>query len=246
MTLAFSLNHTIEIHARRPAVFRFFTDSARFAKWQGAGSTIDPVVGGAVKIQLPGGITTSGVIRELVPDRVIVFTYGYDDPQKPIAPGGSVVTVTLSDVASGTRVALRHEVADKAARDSHIQGWRHQLAVFAHIVVADGFSPTAVEQWFAAWNEPDPRLEGVVTQNVTFRDANGCVSGIHELVGHLAAVRMYMPGIKLELVGALRHEQGTVLAEWAYVRDGKSLATGTNVFRLDADGRIAECIAVAR
>ena len=92
MTLAFSLNRTIEIGARRATVFRFFTDSARWARWWGDGSSIEPRVGGAVKIRYPDGTTASGVVRELEPDRAIAFSYGYDDPDKPIAPGGSLVT----------------------------------------------------------------------------------------------------------------------------------------------------------
>jgi uncharacterized protein YndB with AHSA1/START domain len=42
MTLAFSLDWTIEIRARRATVFGFFTDAARWARWWGSGSTIVP------------------------------------------------------------------------------------------------------------------------------------------------------------------------------------------------------------
>ena len=47
------LDRTIEIRAARATVFRFFTESARWARWWGAGSTIEPVVGGAVRIVYP-------------------------------------------------------------------------------------------------------------------------------------------------------------------------------------------------
>jgi len=40
--LAFSLERTITIRAQRSTVFRFFTDSERFARWWGKGSEIDP------------------------------------------------------------------------------------------------------------------------------------------------------------------------------------------------------------
>src|SRR5215831_7061845 len=116
MTLAFSLNRTIEIRARRATVFAFFTDSARWARWWGAGSSIDAVVGGKVHIRYPTGDTASGVVREIAADRLIAFTYGYDGPGKPIAPGGSLVTITLDEIPTGTRLALRHDVADAATR----------------------------------------------------------------------------------------------------------------------------------
>ncbi len=239
MTLAFSLNRTIEIHARRAAVFRFFTDSARFAKWWGDGSTLDPVVGGAVRIRYPDGSTASGEVRELVPDRAIVFTYGYDDPKKPIAPGGSLVTITLSDVPAGTRLDLRHDVADEATCEQHVAGWRHQLAVFAH--VAAEYDPAVIAAWFAAWADP-AHLAHAVIDTVTFRDAHGCIAGRDELAEHIRAAQKFMPNVKLEPLAAPRHEQGTVVADWAYVRDGKTVATGTNVFRLDLDGKITDCV----
>jgi uncharacterized protein YndB with AHSA1/START domain len=244
MTLAFSLNRTIEIRARRATVFRFFTDSARWARWWGEGSTIDARPGGKVHIRYPTGGTASGEVRELVADRQIVFTYGYEDPQKPIAPGASLVTITLTDSAAGTRLELRHDVADAATRDQHVPGWRHQLAVFAHVAAADAFAPEVIAAWFAAWADP-ARLPDAAAANVTFRDAHGCIDGRDELADHIRAALRFMPGVRVEAVGTPRHEQGTVLADWAFVRDGKTLATGTNVFRLDADGKIAECVGIS-
>ena len=40
--LDYSLERTVTIAARRETVFRYFTDSERFAAWWGAGSTIEP------------------------------------------------------------------------------------------------------------------------------------------------------------------------------------------------------------
>jgi uncharacterized protein YndB with AHSA1/START domain len=244
MTLAFSLNRTIEIRARRATVFAFFTDSERWARWWGAGSSIDPTVGGKVHIRYPTGDSASGVVRELAPDRLIAFTYGYDDPGKPLAPGGSLVTITLDEIPTGTRLALRHDVADAATRDMHVPGWRHQLAVFAKIVADAAYSPAAIDAWYAAWNSDDARTHLVVTPDVTFRDANGCTAGIDELVAHIAASRRFMPGVRLERRGTPRHAHGTVLADWAALRDGRELMTGTSVFRIDADARIEDCVAV--
>lgn len=241
MTLAFSLNRTIEIRARRDRVFSFFTDSVLFAKWWGGGSSIDPTVGGAVKIRYPDGSTASGEVREIVPERAIVFTYGYDDPKKPIAPGGSLVTITLSDTPAGTRLDLRHDVADEATRDHHVTGWRHQLAVFAHVAAA--YDPAVIAAWFAAWKDPS-HLVVAVTPEITFRDANGCTTGLEELIAHIEAAKRFMPNIQLEPIAAPRHEQGTVIADWAYIRDGATIATGTNVFRLDLDGKITECVGI--
>src|SRR5882672_10308119 len=126
--LAFSLDRTIEIRARRATVFRFFTDPVRWARWWGEGSTIDPIVGGVVRIVYPGGERVSGVVRELVPDERIAFTYGYEATGRLIAPGGSLVTITLEALPAGTtRLVLRHDVDAAKVLDEHVQGWRYQL-----------------------------------------------------------------------------------------------------------------------
>lgn len=254
MTLAFSLDRTIEIRARRSTVFRFFTDSARWARWWGAGSAIDPVVGGAVAIVYPGGERISGVVRELVLDQRLAFTYGYEAAGRPIAPGGSLVTITLEELPGGaTRLLLKHDVADAATRDAHVPGWRHQLARFAEVVAEDAFAGAgdAVAAWFTSWNEPDAdrrrrALGEVVTADVRFRDAHGDVYGVDELVSHVGATHRFMPGLTLEARGKLRRAHDVALVDWVAVSpDGTAAMQGTNVVHFAADGRIREVIGVA-
>lgn len=253
MTLAFSLDRTIEIRARRSTVFRFFTDAARWARWWGTGSTIDPVVGGAVVIVYPGGERVSGVVREIEVDHRLVFTYGYDAPGRMIAPGGSLVTITLEELAGGaTRLVLRHDVDSAATRDAHVQGWRHQLARFADVVADEAFAGAgdAVAAWFASWNEPDAErrrhaLAAAVSDEVRFRDAHGDVYGLDELVGHVTALHRFAPGLVLEARGKLRRAHDVGIIDWAAVLpDGKAAMTGTNVMRFAPDGRILDVVGV--
>jgi uncharacterized protein YndB with AHSA1/START domain len=51
-----SLQRTVLIRAPLETVFSFFQDSTRWEKWWGAGSTIDPKVGGEIRIRHPGGV----------------------------------------------------------------------------------------------------------------------------------------------------------------------------------------------
>jgi uncharacterized protein YndB with AHSA1/START domain len=254
MTLAFSLDRTVEIHARRATVLQFFTDPARFARWWGAGSTIEPAIGGAVRIRYPDGSIASGAITELVEGRRIAFTYGYEDPAKEIRPGGSLVTITLADTdTGGTRVQLRHDVAAATLRTEHIQGWKYQLAVLAKIASDDAqaAAPEAIAAWFAAWNEPsDDRrralLAPIVTTGVAFRDGFGNATGLDELLAHIAACQRFLPGVRFDAQGAPRISHGTVVADWTMGRPGDdAMMTGTNVFRLSPAGQIAEVIGVA-
>jgi len=75
---------------------------------------------------------------------------------------------------------------------------------------------------------------------VEFKDRFGLTGGVDELLGHIAAVHQFMPGLRLERQGEARHCQGLVLADWvAVAQDGTTKARGTNAFTMSADGRIA-------
>jgi uncharacterized protein YndB with AHSA1/START domain len=247
--LPFSLERSVIVRARRQTVFRFFTDSGRFASWWGAGSSIDARPGGRVVIRYPGGAVASGEVVEIDPGRRIVFTYGYEDPSKPIPPGGSRVTVTLVDRPAGTEVRLRHDVSDAAVRDDHAPGWRFQLSLFANVAARAAIDdPAAIaDAWFAAWNEKDPAarraiLDRAVDPAIAFHDSFACISGTGDLEGHIAASQLHMPGT-LARDGEVSLCQGTMVAPWIVrAPDGSTLATGRNVFDLDADGRIVRVV----
>ena len=131
--LPFALDRSILIGAPRATVFSFFTDSSRWATWWGAGSTIDPVVGGQVYIRHPNGIEAGGTVLEIEAPRRIVFSYGFASGV-PMPLGASRVTISCESEAGATRVTLHHALATEAARDEHIQGWRYQLSLFANVV----------------------------------------------------------------------------------------------------------------
>jgi uncharacterized protein YndB with AHSA1/START domain len=185
--LDFALERELVIRAPRSLVFQYFTDPARFARWWGAGSTIEARVGGSVSIVQPGGMRASGTVLEIVPDERIVFSYGYESGQ-PISPGGSRVAVTLSDDRAGTRLRLLHEVADAPTRDQHVQGWRYHLAVFANVVANEAHADAGktADRWFTAWNEADAHARrkafaAMVTDDVAFHDAYNCNRGLYDL-----------------------------------------------------------------
>jgi uncharacterized protein YndB with AHSA1/START domain len=248
--LEFTIQRELVIRAPRATVFRFFTDSSRWAKWWGAGSSIEGKVGGAVKIVYPGGTVASGEVLELRPPERIVFSYGYEGAGKPIASGGSRVTLALTEHPQGTKLAFLHELADAPTRDDHVQGWRYQLAVFANAVSNEAHAGAAglADRWFAAWNEPDAALRSrafaeLVTQDVLFQDAYSCTLGRADLEAHVSGAKVHMPGITLARLGEPRHCQGTALVDWSAKRpDGSPLSKGTNVFELSHDGRIARVV----
>ncbi len=240
------LERTIVIQAARSVVFRYFTDSAHWAAWWGAGSTIDARAGGRVLIRYPNGVQVLGEVTEIAEPERIAFTYGYESGQ-PIPPGSSQVTIRLEAVKDGTRLHLTHAFAEAEVRDQHIAGWRFQLSVFANRVANDVHAGAAglVDAWFASWVIGDGAerlrsLDAVAAPGIRFRDRYACIDGHADLNDHIGASLRFMPGLRLERKGAVRHCQNTLLVDWvAKGPDGAERMSGVSVLALDAEGKIA-------
>jgi len=243
--LPYQLDRTVVIKAKPETVFRFFTDSARWAGWWGAGSTIDAKPGGKVYIRHPNGVETLGEVLEVNPPERIAFTYGFASG-KPIPPGSSRVTIRLDPDEGGTRLHLLHEFAEAGPRDEHLQGWRFQLSLFSNLVANEVFADAAnsVDAWFLAWAIADDKSRAeaftkIVTRDIQFRDRFSLLEGLADLAAHTGAAQRFMPGIRLERKGGVRHCQGTVLADWIAVDgEAKERMSGTNVFVFSPDGKI--------
>lgn len=247
MNLPHSLDRSLVIRAPRAVVFRFFTDSARFARWWGEGSSITAEVGGAMRIRYPNGVIALGEVTAIDPDRSIAFTYGYESAHPDLPPGSSLVTIVLEDHRDGTLLRLQHQLPSTKLRDSHAPGWRFQLSLFANVVADEVMAEAGetTDRWFRAWAEPDAARRGALLlactlDEVTMQDRWACIVGRDELSGHIAATHMHMPGVVMQRRGDIRQCQGTALIEWEARRpDGSVLANGTNVMRFGPDGRIA-------
>lgn len=247
MDLSHRLDRTVTIQADPETVFRFFQDSDRWARWWGAGSTIDPRPGGKVYIRHPNGIETVGEVVEIDPPARIVFTYGFPSGN-PMPPGASLVTIRLTPDPAGTRLDLLHEFAEESQRDQHVQGWRFQLSLFANAVTDDCFADAEqlVDAWFDAWSAPE-KLAALVAPGITFRDRYSALTGADELTAHATAAQRFMPGIRVGRVGGVRHCQGVVLADWEATKpDGAVVMSGTNVFVLGPDKKFTSVTGVPK
>ena len=131
-----------------------------------------------------------------------------------------------------------------------MQGWRFQLSLFAN-AVANAVNAEAagkVDRWFDAWNDPQAASRAATlaavcadSGDIHFYDRFSCVSGLEDLNGQLTAVHTFMPGMRAERRGDVRHCQSRALVDWvALGADGQERGKGTNLFVFDAEGRIAE------
>ena len=243
--LPYTLDRTVIVQAPPETVFRFFTDSARWAKWWGAGSKIDPKPGGEVHIVHPGGIESKGNVVEVDPPKKFVFTYGFVSGD-PIPPGSSRVTIRLEPQRAATKLSLHHELADEKARDGHVQGWRFQLSLFANVVADEVHANAAryVDLWYKAWGDPSPvarktMLAEIAVPEIRMQDRFSNLEGMDDLLAHFDAAQRFMPGMTLSRAGEIRHCQGMVLSDWTMTGlDGKERGKGTNAFVLSPTGRI--------
>jgi hypothetical protein len=184
-------------------------------------------------------------VLEIAPPQRLVFTYGYHSGT-PFPAGGSRVTIRLVADGPATRLELTHEFPDEASRDHHVQGWRYQLSLFGNAVldVVHADAAAKVDAWLAVWSEPDAAarlatLAEIASPAVAFRDRYSLTDGIADLSAHVAATQHFMPGLHLQRRGAVRHCQGTVIADWAALAaDGTTKGQGSNVFVMGPDGRI--------
>ena len=151
------LDRTVTIAARRETVFRYFTDSERFAAWWGAGSRIEPKPGGAVHIRYPNAVVAGGEVVEIAPSSAS------SSPTASRAASRSRSGPRASRSRSrrrprGTLVRLHHELPNAQVRDEHVQGWRYQLAVFANVVAKEAHAGVGAlaDRFFAIWGETDP------------------------------------------------------------------------------------------
>lgn len=237
------LERSVLIQADARTVFQFFTDSARWARWWGTGSSIEPRVGGRVLICYPNGARAFGEVLDIQSPERLVFSFGYESGT-PILPGSSRVTIRLEPQAVGTRLYLTHAFADSAVRDQHLQGWRFQLSLFANAVAEEVFANAVyvVDAWFEAWTLTDEAarraaFQRIAVPGVRFSDRYGALESVDEVVEHSGATLRFMPGAAPKRHGPIRHCQGSVLANWT-----SSAGTGTHLFALTPDGRIAAVV----
>jgi uncharacterized protein YndB with AHSA1/START domain len=124
----------IQIDASPETVFGFFTEPEKLTRWLAEEATLDPRPGGVNHQTHPGGPDNPsgpyymrGEFLEVTPPSRVVFTWGFENPDVEIAPGGSVVDVTLEQVAGGTLVRLVHRGLPASELASHSEGWTAML-----------------------------------------------------------------------------------------------------------------------
>lgn len=130
------------VSAPPAAVYAYLTESERWARWQGVDATIEARPGGVFRILMPAGQTARGQFVELVPNRRVVFTWGFvDAPGLP--PGSTTVEIDLIPDGDATLVRLTHRGLTGEDVSIHRAGWNHYLPRLAGLVSGTDPGPDA-------------------------------------------------------------------------------------------------------
>lgn len=119
-------------------VWRLLTTADGLNQWMSVEATVELEPGGAITWRHDDGNVVEGEIREVVPMRRFVFTYGWATGLFPVAPGSTEVTIELDAGPTATRVSVRHTGLTADMARQHTEGWTHFIARLAERAEAVG------------------------------------------------------------------------------------------------------------
>jgi uncharacterized protein YndB with AHSA1/START domain len=117
------IERVIDIAASPETVFTLLTDPEQYVRWKGNKARLEPHHGGAFEVGFANGARAMGEYVEVVPNRRVVFTWGWDGPDAVVKPGGSTVEIDLEPRGNGTRLRLVHRGLPVAEVAGHTVGW---------------------------------------------------------------------------------------------------------------------------
>jgi uncharacterized protein YndB with AHSA1/START domain len=123
----------VQIAAPPTTVFAFLTDPQKILRWMGTEATLQPHPGGLYLVNVTGKDIARGKFTEVIPVHRLAYSFGWDDREKNVPPGSSLVEIDLLDHApDGTLLRMTHSgLPDAASCASHEKGWTHYFGRLA-------------------------------------------------------------------------------------------------------------------
>jgi uncharacterized protein YndB with AHSA1/START domain len=134
------IERVIDIDASPETVFTLLTDPHEYVRWKGKVAELDARAGGRFRVSFPDS-AVRGEYVEVIPNRRVVFTWGWEGPHAALGPGGSTVQIDLEPRGNGTRLRLQHRGLPATELASHTAGWDYFLPRLT--AVAEGREPAS-------------------------------------------------------------------------------------------------------
>lgn len=117
----------VTIGAPASVVYRHLTTVEGLKRWIAADAVAEAIPGGRLEWTHEDGSTMLGRFIDLVPDRRVVFAYGWKGDRMGLPPASSVVEIDLLEIAGSTTLTLVHRGIPAQAVDDHGRGWAYFL-----------------------------------------------------------------------------------------------------------------------
>lgn len=121
------VERSLFIDAPPARVYELLTDAELLAEWIAPVVSADARPGGALTWTHQDGDTMIGSYVELVPDRRVVFTFGWQREDIGVPPGSTTVEIDLRPKRGGTDLRLVQRGLAGPMADAHAGGWVNYL-----------------------------------------------------------------------------------------------------------------------
>ena len=209
------VDRRVFIDAPPDRVYELLTDPEHLAAWMAPLVRADPRPGGELTWTHHNGDTVAGAYVELVPDRRVVFTYGWQRTDVGVPPGSTVVVIDLRPKDGGTELHLVHRGLSGPMADAHDGGWANYLARLAAV---------------AAGRDPGP--DALAGERVPAADPEtlfwACAAPLLEGAGVTRSTMMGFACLRLdgEFFASFDHRDGALVIKLDEQRVDHLLATG--------------------
>ena len=151
------VDRIVHIDADVGDVYASLTDAELFVRWMAPTATLEPTPGGTITWTHLNGDVVSGNYVEVVPNRRVVFTFGWERADVEVPPGSTTVEIDLRAKDGGTELHLVHRGLPGPMADAHAGGWANYLDRLR--AVAEGRDPGP--DMLAAEQVPTARSLGI-------------------------------------------------------------------------------------
>ncbi len=136
-----TIEQRVRIAASPETVWSFWTDAERLCEWWGSSAEVMSEPNGIFRVVMsPGGPVMRGSYVELQPFHRLTFSFGWENNAlgELLAPGSTMVEVTLIPHGDDTELLLRHSQMPAIHAEAHATGWALYVGERLPVAAAGG------------------------------------------------------------------------------------------------------------